>query len=84
MRHPLFKGEEAPPAPTLPHELEYLWTLFCELTRGRQCGMAVGPLSSVEILAWQTRYRVEFDPWEHDLIDRIDALYVTQHNKKVD
>ncbi len=44
--------------------------------------MGINPLSSVEILAWQQRHGVAFDPFEHDVIDKIDALYVQQQNKK--
>lgn len=44
--------------------------------------MAVNPLTSSEILAWQRRRRIRFDPFEEDVIDQLDSLQVTIHNKK--
>lgn len=44
--------------------------------------MGVDPLSSQEILAWQTRYRLELDPFEHQVLDQLDNLYVHHQNKK--
>lgn len=68
--------------PALPIELEYLWKLFWKLNCKRQNGMGVNSLDSSEILAWQARRRVQFDPWEHDVIDRLDALFVQHQNKR--
>jgi len=40
------------------------------------------PISSEEILAWCARQRVSFEPHEHDILDRLDDLYLTHQYKK--
>ena len=67
--------------PQLPPELEYLWTWFTQLNQKRQCGMAVNALTSAEILTWQARHCVRFDPFEEAIIDRLDALFIYRQNK---
>jgi hypothetical protein len=79
-RHPLFRAEESAES-RLPAELEYIWGWFLRLSRKRQGGMGVNPLSSAEILAWQARHRAPFDAFEESVIDRLDALYVYHQNK---
>lgn len=66
----------------MPPELEYLWTWFCALSRSRQVGMALSAFSNAEVLAWQARHGKHFEPYEHEIVDRIDDLYIAQHNKK--
>ena len=68
--------------PQLPPELAYIWTWFARLNQKRQCGMAVNALTSAEILAWQARQGVRFDPFEEGVIDRLDALFIYHQNKK--
>lgn len=68
--------------PQLPFELEYIWTWFTRLNKRRQNGMDVNPLSSQEILAWQARHQVQMDPFEQDVIDRLDDLFLYHHHKK--
>jgi hypothetical protein len=65
----------------LPYELAYLWEWFQKLNWKRQSGMGINPLSSAEILAWQLRHQLRLDPFEESVIDRLDALYVSNHNK---
>lgn len=72
----------APHAPELPFELEYLWTWFLKLSPRRQSGMGPGPISSEEVNHWCARRRIVFDPFEHDILDRIDELYLQHHYKK--
>lgn len=72
----------APAAPELPAELEYLWTLFLKLSRKRQNGMAANPISSTEIRDWCALRRVSFEPFEHDVIDRLDDLFLSHQYKK--
>lgn len=43
--------------------------------------MGVSPLTSAEILAWQERHRIRFDPFEESVIDRLDLLFVYHQNK---
>lgn len=44
--------------------------------------MAVNSLTSAEILGWQARHGVRFDPFEEVIIDRLDALFIYHQNKK--
>lgn len=81
-RHPLYKAEAAPETPTLPVELEYLWELYLRMSRRRQNGMGMNPLSSTEVLAWLARRRRRLDPFEHDILDQIDDVYLSTHYKK--
>ncbi len=80
-RHPLYRAAAADAAPSLPVELAHVWEYFVQLSRKRQCGMAVNPLGSAEILAWQARHRVFLTPFEEGLIDQLDALYLSHQNK---
>lgn len=72
--------EELQPVP-YPHELHYLLEHFGAMSGKRQNGMSIGPLSSAEILAWQQRRKVRFDPFEESIIDRLDVLFL-QHRSK--
>lgn len=65
----------------MPVELKYIWEWFAKLSKKRQIGMGVNSLTSEEILAWQRRFRLRFDPFEESIIDRLDALYVHHQNK---
>jgi hypothetical protein len=67
--------------PQLPFELTYIWEWFAKLSGKRQNGMGVNSLTSAEILAWQDRHQVRFDPFEESVIDRLDLLYVHHQNK---
>lgn len=45
--------------------------------------MAVNPIASAEILAWQRRHGLAIDPFEHAALDRLDALFLShQHGKE--
>ena len=81
-QNPLYKTPEVPDAPDVPPELEYIWVWFSQLNQKRQCGMAVNALTSAEILAWQVRHQISFDPFEEGVIDRLDALFIHYQNKK--
>lgn len=72
----------APAAPECPFELEYLWTWFLKLSRKRQSGMGPSPISSEEINHWCARRRVVFEPHEHDILDRLDELFLSHQYKK--
>jgi hypothetical protein len=69
-------------APDLPHEIAYIWEWFKKLSRKRQSGMGPLPISSEEVLAWCARQRVSFEPHEHDILDRLDDLYLSHQYKK--
>lgn len=72
----------APPAPELPFELEYIWKWFRRLSRKRQSGMGPLPISSTEVRDWCALRRVAFDPFEHDIFDQLDELYLSHQYKK--
>lgn len=44
--------------------------------------MGPGPISSTEVRDWCALRRVEFEPFEHDILDRIDSLYLSHQYKK--
>jgi hypothetical protein len=72
--------EQLAPLP-YPHELAYLLEHFQAMSPRRQVGMGTSPLTSAEILAWQERHRIRFDPFEESVIDRLDLLFVHHQNK---
>ncbi|WP_308921757.1 hypothetical protein [Janthinobacterium sp. J1-1] len=51
-----------------------------QLNRKRQNGMAVNPIASTEILAWQARHRLAVEPFEHQLLDSLDALFLSHQH----
>lgn len=51
-----------------------------QLNRKRQNGMAVNPIASTEILAWQARHRLAMEPFEHQLLDSLDALFLSHQH----
>lgn len=83
-RHPLMKAVEVPlaPAPIMPVELGYIWTWFLKLSRKRQNGMGANPIASTEVLAWAARQGVLMTPFENDVIDRLDELYLAKQYEK--
>lgn len=72
----------APPAPELPHEVAYLWDWFVKLSRKRQSGMGPLPISSAEVRDWCALRRISFDPFEHDVLDQLDELYLQHQYRK--
>lgn len=79
-RHPLYRESLAPALAQLPFELAHVWQYFVQMNRKRQNGMMVNPLSSLDILAWQLRYRMRLTAWEEELVDQLDAAYVAHQN----
>jgi hypothetical protein len=79
-RHPLYREPQAPVCAQLPFELAHVWQFFVQMNRKRQSGMAVNPLSSLEVLAWQLRHRIRLTTFEEDLIDRLDGAYLAYQN----
>jgi hypothetical protein len=72
----------APAAPELPFELEYLWKLFLRLSRKRQSGMGPLPIASEEIKNWCALRRISLEPFECDILDQLDDLYLSHQYKK--
>ncbi|WP_426076896.1 phage tail assembly chaperone [Janthinobacterium sp. PSPC3-1] len=79
-RHPLYRAPPEAEAPPLPFELAHVWEWFVQLNRKRQNGMAVNPIASTEILAWQARHRLAVEPFEHQLLDSLDALFLSHQH----
>jgi hypothetical protein len=44
--------------------------------------MGPNPITSAEILAWCARRRISFDPFEHDILDQLDELYLSHQCTK--
>ncbi|WP_420213849.1 phage tail assembly chaperone [Janthinobacterium fluminis] len=78
----MYRAAAEQAAPPLPYELAHIWEWFVQLNRKRQNGMALNPLSSAEILAWQRRHRLDIEPFEHAALDRLDALYLSHQSVK--
>ena len=69
--------------PECPHELEYLWAYFIQMSRKRTVGMAsANPLSDAEIMAWERRNRIDLSPFEGECIDDLDSVYLAQGSEK--
>jgi len=51
-----------------------------QLNRKRQNGMTVNPIASTEILAWQARHQLVIEPFEQQLLDRLDALFLSHQH----
>lgn len=79
-RHPLYRESHVPVLAQLPFELAHVWQFFVQMNRKRQNGMTVNPLSSLDILAWQLRYRIRLTVWEEELLDQLDAAYLSHQN----
>lgn len=72
--------QESPDPPEL---LSWIWTSFLELNATRQAGTN-GPLSItfLELHAWSDLYGYDLQPWELDIIRRLDAAFLEEVNKK--
>jgi len=60
------------PLPDRPWALEYLWDWFWLLSRTRQNGMDVNPISYQEIKAFSEQMGLGIDPWETRILRRMD------------
>lgn len=65
--------------PPLPDELAYLWTVFWRL-RNRVNGG--GRISWGNIDAFCRHARMALAPWEVEIIERLDDLYLAEAGKK--
>lgn len=81
-RHPLYREQHALVVAQLPFELAHVWQWFMQLNRKRQSGMAVNPLSSIDILAWQLRHRIRLTAWEEELLDQLDASFIAHQGSE--
>jgi len=67
----------------VPDEALYLWGYFISLSSRRSGnGYSANPISNVEIQAWQRLSGVELLPWELDVIDMFEQVYLAHYSKR--
>lgn len=67
----------------MPAALEYLWRVFLRLhgRRGSN-GFAANPVSWPEIDAFVRNSRFRLAPWEIEVIEDLDAVYLVEQSKR--
>lgn len=61
--------------PTLPPELAWLWSVFCDLDRWRGAGMmGLAPLTLHDLDAYERRYGVTLAAEDADVMKRLDFV----------
>ncbi len=60
-----------------------IWEAFRRIGRSMTIN-GPGPITAQDILAYQTLYRVEFSPWELEVIESFDAIALEAMYKKID
>lgn len=61
-----------------PEGAEYLWGYFQSMnTRRSSNGYTVNPLSHQEMQAWATLHDVVLRPWEAQVMDQLEILYLS-------
>lgn len=76
-KHPLLVD-----APTLPKELDYLWSDFMDLSSSRSSnGFGPSRITFADIDAWQRVNGVALQPWEIDLIRAADNEFLSSKVK---
>jgi hypothetical protein len=72
-------------APPLPAALAYLWATFCRLaTRRSSNGWGPNLITYLEIDAFQRVTGFRFAPWEIELIETLDRMFITENAKARD
>lgn len=64
-----------------PTHLAHIWEWYKKLSRTRQNGMAVNPISHAEILAFCTLRNIRMSPSEVDILLEIDAVSIQQSSE---
>lgn len=67
--------------PDMPPFLEYLWSWWLRLTRRRGCGFAPEPLNHSQLADFFRLIGIDPQPWEIDLLERIDDLYLEAYGR---
>jgi hypothetical protein len=68
--------------PPLPQSLEYLWAAFCRLaTRRTSNGYGPNLITYPEIDAFQRVTSIRLDPWEVEIIEMLDRMFITENAK---
>ena len=57
--------------------IDYLLEYFHQLSRTRQIGMALNPITFTEIEAWKRLFHIELAVWEIDVIKQLDLIYLS-------
>lgn len=69
-----------PPPPT--RHVKHLWQAFTDLCATRSVnGMALSPLSRLEIAQWERDELVQLEPWERRAILRMDREFIAANTK---
>jgi hypothetical protein len=68
--------EEELRGPPFPSELAYLWKIFGRLSNRRSMGFAASPIGWADIDAFCRLSQTKLQPWEIEIIEDLDALYL--------
>lgn len=63
--------------------LYYLWTAYNRIRR-RKAGSGFGPspIEGMDVMAYEHRYRTRFLPFENEIIDELDDLYMAAQSDR--
>lgn len=68
--------------PPLPRPANYIWRMFTRLrSRKGSNGFGAGPLEWPDIAAFCALARISFTPWELEIVELLDDLFVAAHSK---
>ncbi len=79
------KNMNIPAPPNLPEEIRHVWELYLDVERGARTlgGFSANPMQWSEIGWWEKLFRVQLEPWEIDVIKRLDTKYISVINKSL-
>ena len=77
---PRLRGE---PEPECPHELQYLFEWYVDLSSSRNHTQVANGISYQEIESFERMRRIKLTLWELDTLRRIDMRIVTALNRKL-
>lgn len=68
--------------PPLPKHVRHVWRAFTDLCATRQVnGMALSPLSRMEIAQWERDEMTALEPWERRTILRLDQEFIAANTR---
>jgi hypothetical protein len=68
-----------------PDVLRSMWNIFLQMHRKRHSnGFGPEPLHDEQIEAWFRLRKQTLHPWMLDVIDRLDAIFMTHYSKRQD
>ena len=57
---------------------KYLWWYFLSMNARRGTnGFSANPITNAEVLAWSARKGIKLEPFENDILDSIETLFMT-------